>query len=82
MRNMFNTRKHLRRLLVAVLFVLCVCTFVDTNAQGYIYSSDGKIVESSAGYYVTEENIFNILSSSWEKGFEDEKFTYLIFSTV
>ncbi len=75
MRNMFNTRKHLRRLLVAVLFVLCVCTFVDTNAQGYIYSSDGKIVESSAGYYVTEENIFNILSSSWEKGFEDEKFT-------
>lgn len=75
MRNMFNTRRHLRRLLVVVLFVLCVCTFIDTNAQGYIYSSDGKIVESSAGYSITEENIFNILSTSWESGFKDEKFT-------
>lgn len=73
--NMFKLKKIIKRSLFVLLVVLCVFASIDTNAQGYMYSSDGKIIESSSGYSITEENIFNILSTSWKAGFNDESFS-------
>lgn len=75
MEKKMNTKKIFKRIVLACLGLIAVLTIPTVNAQGYMYDSDGNIIESSAGYTVTEENIFNILSTSWKKGFADEKFT-------
>ena len=62
-----------------IVFLLIVCLGVSTKVSaargfggGYMYDSDGRLIESSVGYTVTEENIYNILSSAWEEGFKNE----------
>lgn len=65
-----KTKKILRR-----LFIICLAlgVFLATNSVNalYMYSSDGKIIESSAGYVITEENIFDTLSDSWVEAFKN-----------
>ena len=69
-----------------IVFLLIVCLGVSTKVSaargfggGYMYDSDGRLIESSVGYTVTEENIYNILSSAWEEGFKNE--TEAIFNS-
>ena len=73
---MRRMKKILRRLSILVLAIISFIGIKTTKAVGYMYSSDGKIIESSAGYSVTEENIFNTLSDSWKNGFNDETSTF------
>ena len=73
---MRRMKKILRRLSILVLAIISFIGIKTTKAFGYMYSSDGKIIESSAGYSVTEENIFNTLSDSWKNGFNDETSTF------
>lgn len=65
-------KKIIKRLFIVCLVSISFLSVKYTNAaSGYMYSSDGKIIESSSGYTVTEENIFNILSDAWKKGFSE-----------
>lgn len=70
-------KKFIKRFLIVLLLTLCLGVSFNVSAArgqggGYMYDSKGQLIESSVGYTVTEENIFNILSDSWKKGFEKD----------
>ena len=54
-----------RFLIVAVCFLSLVAGLTTKAASGYMYSSDGKLIECSAGFTVTPEGIYTILSDAW-----------------
>ena len=77
-------KKIMKKFLIVFLLIVCLGVSTKVSAArghggGYMYDSDGRLIESSVGYTVTEENIFNILSSAWENGFKDE--TNAIFNS-
>ena len=53
-------------LIVVLSFVSLVAGMTVKAAGGYMYSSDGKLIECSAGFTVTPEGIYSILSDSWQ----------------
>ena len=57
MEKKLNLKKIIKRSALAVLGLLAVLTVPTINAQGYMYSSDGMIIESSAGYTDDAEEI-------------------------
>lgn len=73
---MRSMKKIIKRLFILVLMLVSFVGIKNTKAVSYMYSSDGKLIESSAGYSVTEENIFNTLSDNWKNGFQDETSTF------
>ncbi len=62
-----------KKILIVLLMCVALTFTLHTNAFGYMYSSDGKIIESSVGYNVTEENVFNTLSDAWKGAFSTEE---------
>lgn len=66
---MRRVKTIMKRLFIVLLAVASILVIDNVKGIGYMYSSDGKIIESSYGYTVTEENVFNILSDSWKEGF-------------
>lgn len=50
--------------LVALVIVFTSGVVVKAR-QGYMYSSDGKLIESSVGLTVSSEGIYSVLSDSW-----------------
>lgn len=70
-------KKIMKKFLIVFLLIVCLGVSTKVSAArgqggGYMYDSDGRLIESSVGYTVTEENIYNILSSTWTNGFKDE----------
>jgi len=67
-------KKIMKKFLIIFLFVVCFSVSFNVSAArgqggGYMYDSDGQLIESSVGYTVTEENIYHILSDAWINGF-------------
>ena len=70
-------KKIMKKFLIVFLLIVCLGVSTKVSAArgqggGYMYDSDGRLIESSVGYTVTEENIYNILSTAWTNGFKDE----------
>lgn len=69
-------KKKLFRLLICLMGFACL--FVGLNvdaADGYMYSSDGKLIESSVGLTVTSDGIYGVLSDAWNGFTEDNAVT-------
>ena len=69
-------KKKLFRLLICLMGFACL--FVGLNvdaADGYMYSSDGKLIESSVGLTVTSDGIYGVLSDAWEGFTKDNEVT-------
>ena len=69
-------KKKLLRLLICLMG--CACLFVGLNvdaADGYMYSSDGKLIESSVGLTVTSDGIYGVLSDAWDGFTKDNAVT-------
>ena len=81
---MMKMKKFIKRFLIVLLLTLCLGVSFNVSAArgqggGYMYDSKGQLIESSVGYTVTEENIFNILSDSWKEGFEKDGTIFISF---
>ena len=66
MKNM-KMRKFLRGLFAGVL--ACGCLFAATNVEakrGYIYDSDGKPIQSSPGFQLNANGVYNVNSTAWK----------------
>ena len=59
--------KNIYRLLIALVAIVSLVAGLTTKAaSGYMYSSDGKLIESSVGFTITPEGIYTILSDAWQ----------------
>ena len=67
-------------LIVVVCFVSLVAGLTVRAASGYMYSSDGKLIECSAGYTITSEGIYSVLSDSW-KGLKEDNGGVAVFNS-
>ena len=57
--------KNIYRLLIALVAIVSLVAGLTTKAaSGYMYSSDGKLIESSVGFTITPEGIYTILSDA------------------
>ena len=65
---MSKLMKKIYRILIVILSVVTLTTtlMVRVNADGYMYSSDGKLIECSVGFTITSEGIYSVLSDSWK----------------
>ena len=64
--------KKIYRILIVVICLLTLSTSLLVRAaDGYMYSSDGKIIECSVGFTITSEGIYSVLSDAW-KGLKDD----------
>ena len=66
-------KKKLFRLLICVMGFVCLFAGLNVEAAGggYMYSSDGKLIECSVGMTVTADGIYGVLSDAWA-GFTDD----------
>ena len=56
-----------RTLIVLVCFVSLVAGLTTKAASsGYMYSSDGKLIECSVGFTITPDGIYTVLSDAWQ----------------
>ena len=64
--------KNIYRLLIVLVVIFSLAAGLTTKAAtGYMYSSDGKLIECSAGFTITSEGIYSVLSDAW-KGLKDD----------
>ena len=65
---MSKLMKKIYRILIVIVSVVTLTTtlMVRVNADGYMYSSDGKLIECSVGFTITSEGIYSVLSDSWK----------------
>lgn len=65
--------KKLFRFLVCVMGLICLFAGLNVEAAsgGYMYSSDGQLIECSVGMTITNDGIFGVLSDAWA-GFTDD----------
>ncbi len=60
--------KKIYRILIVLVCVVSLFTVLTVKAaDGYMYSSDGKLIECSVGYTVTSDGIYSVLNESWQK---------------
>ena len=64
-------KKLYRALIVIVAFFSLAAISTVKAADGYMYSSDGKLIECSVGFTITSEGIYSVLSDAW-KGLKDD----------
>ena len=64
---MSKIMKKIYRVLIVIVSIVTLTTtlMVRVNADGYMYSSDGKLIECSVGFTITSEGIYSVLSDSW-----------------
>lgn len=69
--------KKLFRLLICVMGFICLFAGLNVEAAsgGYMYSSDGQLIECSVGMTVTNDGIFGVLSDAWSGFTEDNAVT-------
>lgn len=69
-------KKRVFRLLICLMGFVCLFAGLNVDAaDGYMYSSDGKIIECSVGMTVTNDGIYGILSDAWKGFTKDNEIT-------
>lgn len=69
-------KKKLLRLFICFMAFVCLVTGINVKAEnGYMYASDGSLIESSVGLTVTNDGIFGILSDAWNGFTKDNNIT-------
>lgn len=59
-------KKKLFRLLICIMGFVCLFAGLNVDAaDGYMYSSEGKLIECSVGLTVTNDGIYGVLSDAW-----------------
>ena len=69
---MVKFMKITRRILVVLSLALTIFVLANTKVSaGYMYSSDSTLINCSDGFSITNEGIYNIMSTAWEGILDD-----------
>lgn len=74
-------KKIYRILIVIVCLVTLSTSLLVRAADGYMYSSDGKLIECSVGFTITSEGIYSVLSDAWKGLKEDNNNDVSVFNS-
>ena len=61
-----RTKRFIKNLFALIL--ACACLFAATTVEaksGYIYDSDGQPIQSSVGFVLNTNGVFNVNSTAW-----------------
>ena len=74
--------KKIYRILIVIICLLTLSTSLLVRAaDGYMYSSDGKLIECSVGFTITSEGIYSVLSDAWKGLKEDNDNDVSVFNS-